>query len=736
MFLTSWLAGFKRRVCTPAHRTLSRHGRALQWPSVFRKSAHNRTRRIRSLSGRGVSVVGQHANAERLEDRLCLTIVPGFYGVGMVTSTSEVYQLQVDFDADTLTPYQLGTLMRGASTALPARDDAVRGAATGGEFLCVEDNQAAGSRGLPSILRQTDISVFDSGASLPVTDLGALWMADPGGVGSNLDVRVNALEWSPAVGGQPATLFGAGTVGLASNAAFDTPAVFSIDVATQEATPILDLTGIGESAGDITFDLTGNLYLSLVGGDIVQVSLIPPAPAPGVPMLLDANPPFTVLDLPDGTPDFDALLPYDPGLTLIGIARDGSYYQVDIASQTVTAGGSLRSGSGDVLDGTEEVFGSTISFEEPFAVTISTGTVQEVGVVPKLDQLWYEITATESGPMTIDLTDGDVPGQTWMLLYDSLDATSPISDGPNQVSDVVAAGETRWLHVVGLDHGATADLSFNVSDPLTVIGTTPSLNDGVLPAGTTELTVHFMGQPDPAAGATPFVLHSVGADGLLGSADQLGTSDDIAVFISSATYNGSNVTLTFDPLPESVYRLTIQDTLTGIVGDLLDGDSDGEAGGDWSNDVVALGMSDEPVPYRWQTFNTYDNASGWLMNNDSSLYGGVTPSNWTDSGYRASEMSTNPDVLGALFTNKGYATSNANIWSETETVYSSTNGEIAAALFRVQNQTDADITWTPSFYFSANPGWGERASVAVNGVNIWSSGGAAGLLSSPTVNLS
>jgi hypothetical protein len=67
------------------------------------------------------------------------------------------------------------------------------------------------------------------------------------------------------------------------------------------------------------------------------------------------------------------------------------------------------------------------------------------------------------------------------------------------------------------------------------------------------------------------------------------------------------------------------------------------------------------------------------------------------------------------------------IWAESDTFYSSTNGRVAVALFRVQNTTNTPITWTPHFYYSAYPDWGERAGVAINGSEVWTSGGFSGL---------
>ncbi len=164
--------------------------------------------------------------------------------------------------------------------------------------------------------------------------------------------------------------------------------------------------------------------------------------------------------------------------------------------------------------------------------------------------------------------------------------------------------------------------------------------------------------------------------------------------------------------------------------------------GFWGNSLLlpaGLSFVDDlaaPVPFRWQTFDTFDDATGaWLMGNDPAMYGGVSPAAWTDGGATAGSMSSNPTVLATLFTNQGRASRNALIWSEVETVYSSTNGGIGAALFRVRNTTGSAIVWTPSFNYSCHAAWGEVASVALDGVDVWTSAGP-GTLGSQTVGLS
>jgi hypothetical protein len=87
-------------------------------------------------------------------------------------------------------------------------------------------------------------------------------------------------------------------------------------------------------------------------------------------------------------------------------------------------------------------------------------------------------------------------------------------------------------------------------------------------------------------------------------------------------------------------------------------------------------------------------------------------------------MSANKESLRSLFTRKGCGGKNALVFAEEWRGYSSTNSKFAAALFRVKNTTSDPIAWTAQFYATSYYAWSERASVAVNGQNVWNSGGA------------
>jgi hypothetical protein len=128
--------------------------------------------------------------------------------------------------------------------------------------------------------------------------------------------------------------------------------------------------------------------------------------------------------------------------------------------------------------------------------------------------------------------------------------------------------------------------------------------------------------------------------------------------------------------------------------------------------------------YRWMVFNSYGQTSGWFAANDGALFGGVTPSTWGDGNGLASQMSSDKEVLRALFTRKGYGDKNATVAADEWFSFSSTNSRHVATLFRIENTTPGDIVWNVDVYQTAYAGWSERASVALNGVLVWESGGS------------
>ena len=167
-------------------------------------------------------------------------------------------------------------------------------------------------------------------------------------------------------------------------------------------------------------------------------------------------------------------------------------------------------------------------------------------------------------------------------LYNSLFAADyhDITSGSNGY-----AAATGYDLVTGIGtpkaNSLLVDLAGNIDFVPQVTGCTPSLTGGTIGAGTSSLTINFNRTMTGADTAANYQLQSLGPDGLLG------TADDTIVPLN-ATANGAAVTLTFAPLQEDIYRLTVYDTLTDFTGNKLDGDGDGVPGGNWVTDFVGV----------------------------------------------------------------------------------------------------------------------------------------------------
>ncbi len=147
----------------------------------------------------------------------------------------------------------------------------------------------------------------------------------------------------------------------------------------------------------------------------------------------------------------------------------------------------------------------------------------------------------------------------------------------------------------------------------------------------------------------------------------------------------------------------------------------------FSDGTSWLPVGNSQAVYRWALWSTYNEASGWFFNNgdsgDNNLTGGIIPSVWSDGNGMANQISSDKNVQAALFNKKAAISPSSVVWSETWLGYSSTNSKFAGALFRVRKKTGAPINWTLQYYATAYGGWGERASIALNGVSVWNTTG-------------
>ncbi len=157
----------------------------------------------------------------------------------------------------------------------------------------------------------------------------------------------------------------------------------------------------------------------------------------------------------------------------------------------------------------------------------------------------------------------------------------------------------------------------------------------------------------------------------------------------------------------SVNIQTLSSQMVNIKGDLI---VDGK--------VTVLGM---PRAFWSGSFQTHSAAGGWYAGNDTNPYGGVNPSNWTDGSAVAANIANDLNAIRSMFGTRRAISGNANVCSETWVNTSTTTSRMCGAVFRINNPTNADITWPISFYYSAWGSYGEQASVTINGANTWQS---------------
>ena len=129
--------------------------------------------------------------------------------------------------------------------------------------------------------------------------------------------------------------------------------------------------------------------------------------------------------------------------------------------------------------------------------------------------------------------------------------------------------------------------------------------------------------------------------------------------------------------------------------------------------------------WRYGTFHTFQQSYGWWWGNAAGMQTlGIAPSTWTDGNAQVEQISSNKDWLRSVLTQRGVGGKNAMVIQDGFQYYSSTDGPVTIAMFRIRNTTNSPITWTPTFVNTYYASWSERASIALNGVNQWTSGGA------------
>ena len=408
-----------------------------QLVNIFTAKDNSRPRRLRGTkSAKHVSRQTRRLGIEPLENRELLSTVPGFYLAGVVGSNSQLYVVDGAGPSGEIWAFPVAELVTAdGQTAPPPRDVGLfPGYAYTGywdkQFLDVADNPE-NPLGMPSILRSWNLSSIappqegegegeaDRILQIPVVAIGNVYMNNPAYPGSGepkyLDVRLNALEWSPELADGSRLLVGAGYAGVASQNSIRGHYLFIVNQHYGKARPIVDLGTLGvESAGDITFDANGTLYLSLKGGKLLVVH-----------QWESPSPRATVVSLQGSAADFDALLP-GPGNYLIGIAQNSDYYQIDTTTFQCEKLGSLPlhgeiwidESSGGIppeMPSPESplIYGAFFGVRRPDDLGTIQNTLTRNGIRPYLFQRWYQFDVAQDG--NLEITIGPQPEEDWQL---------------------------------------------------------------------------------------------------------------------------------------------------------------------------------------------------------------------------------------------------------------------------------------------------------------------------------
>lgn len=246
-------------------------------------------------------------------------------------------------------------------------------------------------------------------------------------------------------------------------------------------------------------------------------------------------------------------------------------------------------------------------------------------------------------------------------------------------------------------------VTFVDSVPPTVASTTSTSGGGAIYAGAQYFDVHFSETVQFADQAGRYSLVGAGPDGWLG------TGDDVSI-AATVTASGDRATLDVAPLTAGIYRLVVQGTIRDTWANLLDGDHDGAAGGDYREDfvVTSRGTSDLELA-----------VSRTLGPGGAPL--DVTQGDWNEDG-RADLAVPAPDVNGVrlLFGNGAGGFTGSNVVATggvapRAIVSGFLNGDLYADL-AIAHATDGAVTvllgdGSGGFVLSSATPWGKVGAI-------------------------
>ncbi|HUT12745.1 MAG TPA: hypothetical protein VMY42_19775 [Thermoguttaceae bacterium] len=403
---------------------------------------------------------------------------------------------------------------------------------------------------IPTRLFTVDID-FDNlpapGAPIPTTLIGAI--TDATG-----NVALNSLEFR-----SDGTLFAVGFNALHQEF------VYTIDTTTAAGKAELSVAG-HQSAGDVAFDLDGNLYVTTFAGKLVRID-------PALTTVEVAG------DLPGG--DFFGLT-YGPSPMLHGFRylQEEIYEVHDIttADATTTKVGELAHPELDGINGAA----NTIL---PPADLGQVDFLELAGQQPVGGELWYRVEAAHDGYLTVQTPDAS---GTQVTLYsqDVGGALSELASGNLRADFPVALGGNQYFVHIG---GASAGVGVRVTN---LVKTDGSKTDVQGTAADDDFEFRPGASPRVTINGVDYALPVIAGQDL--DVEYHGAAGDSAVLYGSATDGDRLVsTITFAELVGSGFKVTAR----GCTDLLIDGRAGGgdmaKVYGSPRNDI--LGVSDSSL---------------------------------------------------------------------------------------------------------------------------------------------
>ena len=221
-------------------------------------------------------------------------------------------------------------------------------------------------------------------------------------------------------------------------------------------------------------------------------------------------------------------------------------------------------------------------------------------VVPPTISLTAPAAGSVSGTVTVTATASDDVGVTLVSFFAGgqvigTDSTSPYETSWDTTTSVNGDVELTANATDGCNTTVSAGVTVTVDNAASVFSVT-ALDPA---AGAVEvnyptaITATFSGNVSTASvTATSFVVERSGGDGTFGDGNEVQLLEAVSANANQADMNLASVF----PAVDDTYRVTLDDTITDTAGNMLDGDGDGSAGGNFVVAQISAVISDDPGP--------------------------------------------------------------------------------------------------------------------------------------------